>query len=392
MQSNQAPKAIQAREGFYFLDNDSNKVVEQITGRKRLTQKEIFNWRMVLETRHCWFAKHDIPYFYLVVPNKHCLYSEHLPNNIRLAPDRPITQILQAIEDSFVSFMYPLDELISCKDRGLLYRLKDSHWTQLGAYHCYSALGQQILASGVPLHKVEPDEIIFSEQPAKHSDLGIHFNDSEDTDIKATMPDSDIKRVLANGVLNTGNLQVWKNHQGDGLPRAVIFRDSFCNQMTTFWAASFSETVFVWQPNIDFEIIRDFQPDVVISQQVERFITTVPQDLFAPTLLERQQAKVELKQIKQTAPFLKALTDIGQNDQTLSEPSSVFVQKYSTELLLTLATRFPNALAVQANYILNLIRLDKATEAERHYVLLINRKQDIPLKFHQMIESHLNSR
>ena len=390
MQSNPPPKAVQAREGFYFLANDSNGVIDQITGHKQLTQKEVFNWKMILETRHCWFAKHNISYFYLAVPNKHCLYSEFLPEHIHLSQSRPITQILNEVEDSFVSFTYPLDELISHKEEGLLYRLKDSHWTHLGAYHCYSALAQKMLDAGVPLRKIRDEEISFSEQPTEHSDLGVHFDDSKDTDVVMTMPLLNISCAFNNGVLNTGNLQVWKNNSGEGLPRALIFRDSFCNTLIAFLAASFSEVAFAWQPNVDFQLVKEFDPDVVISQQVERFITTAPQDLGAPIQVERQQQKVDAKQIIQAAPVFNQI--IENDDPLLSKKTSDFIQKRLTEFLSALVVRFPDSLAVQANYILDLLRLNETIKAENHYISLINRKKDIPIKFHQLVRSRINSK
>jgi alginate O-acetyltransferase complex protein AlgJ len=85
-------------------------------------------------------------------------------------------------------------------------------------------------------------------------------------------------RVLEiNHIANIGNLFVSQN-EDSSLPSAVIFRDSFSTYLLELYAQTFSRLVCVWQPNIDYSIIERERPDVVISQQVERFLVWCPDD------------------------------------------------------------------------------------------------------------------
>lgn len=62
----------------------------------------------------------------------------------------------------------------------------------------------------------------------------------------------------------------------------MLFGDSFseCREhlLTGMLAETFREVHFIWNPNIDYEYVNFIQPDVVITELAERFMTRVPAD------------------------------------------------------------------------------------------------------------------
>jgi hypothetical protein len=55
-----------------------------------------------------------------------------------------------------------------------------------------------------------------------------------------------------------------------GLPRAVVFRDSFCTRLAPFLATGFRRSAYYWQRAIDASAIDAERPDVVLDIVVER--------------------------------------------------------------------------------------------------------------------------
>jgi hypothetical protein len=65
-------------------------------------------------------------------------------------------------------------------------------------------------------------------------------------------------------------------------PRVVIFRDSFASALIPFLSEHFSRAVYLWQNNVDPQVIEDERPDVVIHELVGRRLTTLtPYNPFA---------------------------------------------------------------------------------------------------------------
>ena len=64
--------------------------------------------------------------------------------------------------------------------------------------------------------------------------------------------------------------------------RLLIFGDSFCEYRAHLLTGMLAETVrsvmFVWSSSIDWDIVRDYRPNVVLTEMAERFIATVPAD------------------------------------------------------------------------------------------------------------------
>ena len=50
--------------------------------------------------------------------------------------------------------------------------------------------------------------------------------------------------------------------------------------LTGILAETFSEVHFVWSTNLDWSYIKKIQPDIVLTEIVERFIPEVPSDNF----------------------------------------------------------------------------------------------------------------
>lgn len=278
--ASQDNKFVRGKGEWLFLDNDSNKVNQQISGKLQLPGKKIKQWHLLLEMRAAWLKTKGAAYFFLVSPTKACVYPEFLPPTISLSDRRCIIQLGKYLyqQSAAVVPIYPLRELEAAKQEQSVYPIKDTHWNKLGAFVGYQSLIEKVAAQ----HRVRvltKADIVFTECVLENSDLGSKIGSPEDMTVSAKITDKYARVVFHNEVSNRGKLLIFENTKYKYLPKGVIFRDSFSNMMLEFLAESFSRLVAVWQPNIDYDIVLKERPDIVISQQAERFIFQVPDDL-----------------------------------------------------------------------------------------------------------------
>jgi hypothetical protein len=71
------------------------------------------------------------------------------------------------------------------------------------------------------------------------------------------------------------------------LPRVLVFRDCFTDELIPFLSENFNRTVYVDTHEFDLEIIKKEKPDIFIHQIIEKFLRAL--------LLENPQ---EMRQIK----------------------------------------------------------------------------------------------
>jgi hypothetical protein len=260
--------------------------------------QQILHWKTLLEMRSIWLSERQIHYCFFVVPNKICVYPEFLPS-ISLSKNRTIMHLKNYLEEkSFVKIIYPLEELVKAKSEMDVYSKDDTHWNDFGAF-----IGYQKLCEGISkildINLISRSSVEFIETVSDlneledESDLGSKIGQIKPQRIRARLRSQKAKCAYNNKAFNRGNLMVFENRDRT-LPKAVIFRDSFSTLLLPFLSESFSRLVAVWQPNLDYSIIEKEKPDIVISQQVERFLMKIPDDLNGKTNEEYVKLKNQL--------------------------------------------------------------------------------------------------
>ena len=286
-------KVIKGKNNWLFLDNDKNQVNQQISGKKTFSNRELFKWKILLETRKSLLNQYNISYYFLVIPNKGCVYPEYLPDSVKLTDYRCINQLSNYLSDnSFAKLLYPLSSLKRAKENELpVYRLRDTHWTAFGAFVVYQYLMSEISK----LNKtciISASSVRLAQASTTISDLGNKLNIDRDIFINSEIDNPSSKRIFNNKIKNTGSLIIFEN-ANQSLPKAVMFGDSFSSQLLIFLAESFSRLVVVWQPNLDYSVILNEKPDVVISEQVERFLVKIPDDIHGLSNQDRVTLKTK---------------------------------------------------------------------------------------------------
>lgn len=277
---------VVGRDGWLFLgDRDA---IAHYRGLDPLSPQELEVWRRVTVERRDWLAERGIAYLLVLVPDKHLVYREHMPDSLpRSGESHPLEQLsshLQATTDVDVLDLRPA--LLAAKARGRVYHKTDSHWNDVGAWEAYRAIHERLqrmlpALADVPAAATDPGRRV---EPGLGLANAIAMADAYPEEIleaRLVAPRATLRPDRApekRGIAKTLR-PIRYEHPDRSRPRAVMFRDSFANALIPYLAEDFSRVAFVWDRDLDPELVLRERPDVVIQEIVGRFLGRRPKGI-----------------------------------------------------------------------------------------------------------------
>lgn len=266
--------AIRGKDDFLFLAGDTNNVIRQISGDNALNEKMIAAWGAEFEERRQHSRTHNYLYKFIIVPNKHCVYADKLPDDVPISENRPAIQLRDKYPDIIE---YPIDILKKRRDE-VVYHKTDTHWNSPGAVIYYNDLAVRL---GLEPLKYEVTDIQYM------GDLGNKMQPP------LTLPSKDIKFVPKANIVYDNKFTsighgVFYENDNKSLPVAIVFGDSFINLTHHILAEYFSRLYFFHAPVFDQKVIERIAPDIVLNENVERFVHA----LHEKSLPERVYKKI----------------------------------------------------------------------------------------------------
>jgi len=283
------------QEGWLYLYGGSNLVGEVFARPSAMLEDHGARWLSVLTSRKALINALGAEYFHFWAPDKLAVYPEFVPLEYVLPPQTPAQFLTDSYSDDDRRIVIDLlPAFFSGKAKNLLYWKTDTHWTYEGACVAYEAICKRLGA--------RPLQGLWG-RPRAHVEIGL------DLGAKLTPPRKEtchFAHVLMNSKIveknelvkflellvpkyhsemHIGTSVTFKNSTANRDPRKVlIFGDSFCeyrpNSLTALLAETFQDVMFVWSVDLDFELIRRYKPDIVLSEMAERFLRRVPLDVF----------------------------------------------------------------------------------------------------------------
>jgi acetyltransferase AlgX (SGNH hydrolase-like protein) len=298
-------KVLRGKDGWLFLDGDSNHVLDQHRGELRLSASQVEGWSRLLETRVEVTRGLGSPYHFMVAPNTHAIYDDKLPDDVRTSEIRPVHQIIDdlAEHNSFARVIYPLEELKLAKTDRIVCSRIDSHWNEFGAYVAYERLAD-VIERYVQMRRLSREDLAFFEYQSV-GDLGYKLDPVPSAPITfAYLPYGTSYVVHDNCVEGTGT--VIETRCPDAPPTTcVLIGDSYAWYLLRFLSESFRRFVFVQATTVDFEFLAAQSPDMVISVIAERFLIDVPDDETAPSVAEIEYERQAQGRIRPPAAIWK---------------------------------------------------------------------------------------
>lgn len=266
------PNVIIGKSGWFF-DGANVGLGER---RGPLTREQIARWRQVLVERNDWLAARGIKYLLVVAPEKDQVYPEYLHETGRAPRVSRQDQLIAALSGSNVEILDLRPSLIEAKRAHLVYLKTDTHWNSFGAFVAYQTIIQDLSKSFPRLQALAESDLKFS-PPASASGnlaklLGLHNSITEQV-IGVSAGGS---QPIVNGEIGNSNEMVQSEQPGSGLPRLLMFRDSFSTAMIPFLARHFSRATYIWQQDVDRRLIETEHPDMVIQEVYEGAIAPYP--------------------------------------------------------------------------------------------------------------------
>jgi alginate O-acetyltransferase complex protein AlgJ len=280
------------RNGWLFLIGGRNSVVRQY--RNGLTWWwRLRRWRTRIEARAARCERLGILFFQVVAPEKLTMMSDQCAEMLVDPTLSPATRLARLMASSqaarnYIDLIEPLRE--GLKDEELFLRT-DTHWNYKGCFLGYKHICR---ALGVPpRHDLLDRPYQAFDQPM---DLGIKLTPpmAETFRIHTTLQDATRRSVnelvtifFANGGKGpvTATQAAFDNVSPRADPRRLlVFGDSYSHfdpfQLTGMFAETFREVHFVWSTSIDWRLVDEIKPDILICELAERFLTRVPNDRF----------------------------------------------------------------------------------------------------------------
>lgn len=263
-------KVLVGKNGWLFLQNDTNRVVEQNNGTLKLAEDKLEIWLRTLENRFVTLNSRGIKYYFFIAPNKEIIYQEYLPDGYKISDDRVVYQLINACKPYNLPLYYPVDILRLYKSEYQIYPYGDTHWNGIGGFIAYEYV-MRIIKKDFKTNILDWEDINFVEQETL-LDLG----NKMDPPISSMFSRGIVKQPRAkiiydNQAVNSGHVRITLNEDSN-LPTAVIFHDSFMQIVMPFFMESFSKIHFVHASRLDYDLIEKINPNVVISEMVERFL------------------------------------------------------------------------------------------------------------------------
>ena len=234
-----------------------------------------------MEDRRAWLAARGIRFYVAIAPNKSDAYREFLPKSIRqLGPRSRLDQVAEVLAaNPKLDFLDLREPLRRAKAEHRTYDYTDTHWNAYGAFAGYREIMARVARDFPAVRPLDYADYEVAAENGPGGDLAGQLS------LKADLPEErilmnprftprarDAGRDYPDPVAKAGRAMVVKETGDVSLPKALVFRDSFCWQLIPFLAESFQSSVYVWTFDFLPALVEKEKPDVVILQAVERYI------------------------------------------------------------------------------------------------------------------------
>lgn len=288
MNSSPSDRVVLGKSGWLFYTNQ--KLTEQNRGAMPLDDVQLENYLDRFRAQREWVESLGARYVLLPTPDKNTMYPELLPDWIKTVGPSRYDQVLNYLKQHDEPFAEVASNLWNAKHNGEnLYRQTDTHWNCLGGYRAYEELMTEIEKFNLPnVTRLKKEDIIFTNLPTRNGgDMAknvLYLDDIlvENFEVKCEVREPEkVKGIrIKDGYVAKLPLvpkeqrERWRYVKTSHEPqtRVLMFRDSYSYAMLQYLILSFDELIVLGRPDLKFDTnaVREFEPDLVIYQFVER--------------------------------------------------------------------------------------------------------------------------
>jgi len=274
------PKVIVGKDDWLFFDGDD--VINDYRCNKPFTEKELESYANILVERNEWLKNIGIKFILLIVPNKHSIYSEKLPYNIKKVRLKSrfdqLKEYLQNNTDVKVLDIFPaLKE--AKKSEFPVYINTDTHWTKFGALIATKQIIDELKKEFPTIRNCNLKDYNFTKKTCEGNltDAIDSYNSIEGKTVYVK-PKTAFKSINATydfSVPEHFNETICRRMFDKRLPEIFVFRDSFGTSLDRMLSEYFYKSTYVWSYEFLAKPIESEMPDIVIMEVAERLLNKI---------------------------------------------------------------------------------------------------------------------
>jgi hypothetical protein len=220
-----------------------------------------------------------IRFLVVIVPGKNTIYPEYMPRQVAALGGESRTDQVVAYqkEHGQAEILDLRPALVEAREQRQVYYATDTHWNAFGILAGYQVIVQALQKDFPQLqpHTLADFDIVSrgtgSGDLSKEWLQGLAQEEMVRLEPRYTRQTEQI--LLTQGSALVPGRMVATHNPGPGLPRAVIFHDSFFNEMIPFLSDHFSWAVYHWTTKVDETLVAGEKPDIVIFEVTDRYLS-----------------------------------------------------------------------------------------------------------------------
>lgn len=267
-----------------------------VRGISRLNPVQTQKWLRHLNRVHDELQAKGVKFLFVIAPDKSTIYSEYLPDNFDPDAKARANELLEwlRVKNCRAKVLDLRPALFSAKQSHQVYFKYDTHWNDFGAAIGVNEIVKELRSIDVDIDVPEFKFSDFRLEDHIGGDLAILtrqsyvfeqvpvFVKSLQTEYEIIENSSELAPLSSVLGGDSGNLFLsTASKEPDPDKNYLIFHDSFFNNAVPYFSAFVSRCDYVrLQPNTTqiLKTVEAVEPDVVIVQVVERYLSRVPQD------------------------------------------------------------------------------------------------------------------
>lgn len=262
---------LRGKNSWLYLNNDTNKSVEQFKGKIKLSRPVKTQWKAYMRACLIFTKKLDVPFVFLVAPSKELVVLGNYPFDN--PTNTPLDQVEKIAVDGFPILTF-IDTLRNSKERA--FRVCDTHW---------SAHGAMLATVDMAVHFGLPEDTVkalFENDLYRDKEMGGDLGSKifpPETHVEQLLVSYDYKmRVLYDNKLpNFGRTMLIENDEALLSKTIVLFGSSSSYSMFNYISRIFRFTFFCHcAGSLDQSLLMRLQPDYVAAQSNARFLVRAP--------------------------------------------------------------------------------------------------------------------
>lgn len=279
--------ALIGKDGWLYLGQE--QLIDEARGLERLSSEELREWTRRLGAIQEWQEERGGRFLLVLVPDKHRIYPEYLPDWFKASESRCKEQLLDALDDSGMDILDLTSSLRDAKSEAAerLWLKTDTHWSGVGAYYAYRAMMRQLDMAPMPSNALKLVDAPEDWEGVWHrSDNLAGF-----LGVRGLMPESWIGYAPKSPrAVPTIDYPAPSHHVGDvnvpfatriddpTLPKGMLIGDSFRWTLIPFLSEHFQRMLYTdfRYCFFDPDVAAAIDPDFIIFLMTERQIKRMP--------------------------------------------------------------------------------------------------------------------